>query len=112
MRKPVSNLLNLIKKHNDRLLSTGKIAAVIFLICSAFLFFAGPPIVKSFVAKKIGEEIGRKVDFGAVKINPFALSATISNIAIYEAGQKQGKTLAIDELYVECRWPVSAIWRL
>lgn len=101
MRKLVSNLFNLIKKHNQRLLSTGKIAAVVFFIFSAFLFFAGPPIVKSFVAKKIGEEIGRKVDFGAVKVNPFALSATISNIAIYEAGQQQEKTLAIDELYVD-----------
>ena len=93
--------LNLIQKHKRQLLSTGKIAAIVFLVFSALLFFVGPPIVKSFVAKKIGEEIGRKVDFGAVNINPFALSATIRNIAIYEAGQQQEKTLAIDELYVD-----------
>ncbi|MBL0038882.1 MAG: hypothetical protein IPP36_10215 [Nitrosomonadales bacterium] len=77
--------LNLINKHKRQLLSTGKIAAIVFLVFSALLFFAGPPIVKSFVAKKIGEEIGRKVDFGAVNINPFTLSTTIRNIAIYEA---------------------------
>jgi hypothetical protein len=93
--------LNLFNKHKRQIFSTGKIAAIVFLVFSAFLFFVGPPVVKSFVAKKIGEEIGRKVDFGAVNINPFALSATISNIAIYEAGQQQEKTLAIDELYVD-----------
>ena len=93
--------LNLIHKHKRQLLSTGKIVAIVFLVFSALLFFVGPPIVKSFVAKKIGEGIGRKVDFGAVNINPFALSATIRNIAIYEAGQQQEKTLAIDELYVD-----------
>ncbi|MCX7196055.1 MAG: DUF748 domain-containing protein, partial [Proteobacteria bacterium] len=93
--------LNLFNKHKRQIFSTGKIAAIVFLVFSAFLFFVGPPVVKSFVAKQIGEEIGRKVDFGAVNINPFALSATISNIAIYEAGQQQEKTLAINELYVD-----------
>ncbi|CAG9932994.1 DUF748 domain-containing protein [Candidatus Nitrotoga arctica] len=93
--------LNLTHKHKRKLLSIGKITAIVFLVFSALLFFVGPPIVKSFVAKKIGEEIGRKVDFGAVNINPFTLSATIRNIAIYEPGQLQEKTLAIDELYVD-----------
>lgn len=93
--------LNLTHKHKRKLLSIGKIAAIVFLVFSALLFFVGPPIVKSFVAKKIGEEIGRKVDFGAVNINPFTLSATIRDISIYEPGQQQEKTLAIDELYVD-----------
>ncbi|MDP1680130.1 MAG: DUF748 domain-containing protein, partial [Candidatus Nitrotoga sp.] len=93
--------LNLTHKHKRQLLSISKIAAIVFLVFSALLFFVGPPIVKSFVAKKIGEEIGRKVDFGTVNINPFTLSATIRNIAIYEPGQQQEKTLAIDELYVD-----------
>ena len=93
--------LNFTHKHKRKLLSIGKIAVIVFLVFSALLFFVGPPIVKSFVAKKIGEEIGRKVDFGAVNINPFTLSATIRNIAIYEPGQQLEKTLAIDELYVD-----------
>ncbi|BBJ22194.1 DUF748 domain-containing protein [Candidatus Nitrotoga sp. AM1P] len=93
--------LNLTHKHKRKLLSIGKITAIVFLVFSALLFFVGPPIVKSFVAKKIGEEIGRKVDFGTVNINPFTLSATIHNISIYESGQQQEKTLAIDELYVD-----------
>ena len=97
MRKPA---LNLTQKHKRQLLSTGKIVVIVFLVLITLLFFAGPPIVKSFVAKKIGEEIGRKVDFGEVNINPFTLSVTIRDIAIYEAGQQQEKTLAIDELYV------------
>ncbi|MEO6423454.1 MAG: DUF748 domain-containing protein, partial [Candidatus Nitrotoga sp.] len=93
--------LNLTHRHKRQLLTTSKIAALTFLILSAFLFFFGPPIVKSFVAKKIGEEVGRKVDFGAVNINPFSLSATIRNISIYESGQQQEKTLAIDELFLD-----------
>ncbi|CAH1201941.1 conserved hypothetical protein [Candidatus Nitrotoga sp. BS] len=97
MRKPA---LNLTQKHKRQLLSIGKIVVIVFLVLITLLFFAGPPIVKSFVAKKIGEEIGRKVDFGEVNINPFTLSATIRDISIYEAGQQQEKTLAIDELYV------------
>jgi hypothetical protein len=92
--------LNFTHKHKRKLLSIGKITAIVFLVFSAFLFFVGPPIVKSFVAKKIGEEIGRKVDFGTVNINPFALSATIRNISIYEPDQQE-KTLSIDELYVD-----------
>lgn len=96
MRKLALNLFNTYKR---QIFSTGKIAAIVFLVFSALLFFVGPPIVKSFVAKQIGEEIGRKVDFGEVNINPFTLSATIRNIAIYEADQQQ-KTLAIDELYL------------
>ncbi|CAH1905925.1 conserved hypothetical protein [Candidatus Nitrotoga sp. HW29] len=93
--------LNLTHQHKHKLLSIGKIAAIVFLVFSALLFFVGPPIVKSFVAKKIGEEIGRKVDFGTVNINPFTLSATIRDISIYESGQQQEKIFAIDELYVD-----------
>ncbi|RFC37683.1 MAG: protein of unknown function (DUF748) [Candidatus Nitrotoga sp. SPKER] len=91
---------NFTHKHKQKLLSIGKITAIVFVVFSTLLFFVGPPIVKSFVAKKIGEEIGRKVDFGIVNINPFTLSATISNISIYEPDQQE-KTLAIDELYVD-----------
>jgi len=97
LRKPE---LSFTRKHKRQLFSTGKIVVIVFLVLCTLLFFVGPPIVKSFVAKKIGEEIGRKVDFGEVSINPFTLSATIRDIAIYEAGQQQEKTLAINELYV------------
>lgn len=89
---------SLTSEHKRKLLSTGKIAVIVFIVFSALLFFVGPPIVKSFVAKKIGEEIGRRVEFGEVKINPFGLTATIRNISVYEPNQ-QDKTLAIDELF-------------
>jgi len=90
--------LNLTPERKRRLLSAGRIAAIVFIVFCALLFFVGPPIVKSFVAKKIGEEIGRRVDFGEVSINPFGLTATIRDISVYEPDQR-AKILAIDELH-------------
>lgn len=101
--------MNLTPEHKRQFLLVGKIAAIVFFVFSAFLFFAGPPIVKSFVAKKIGEEIGRRVDFGEVIINPFRLTATIRDIAIYEPDLRT-KILAIDELYANVSLASAGHW--
>lgn len=58
----------------------GLILVLMFLAWSA-----GPPLVRSWVAGKIGEAIGRKVEFGAVAINPLNLSLAVRDIAVYEA---------------------------
>jgi len=60
----------------------------------AHFIFVGSQIVKAFVANKIGEKKGRKIDLGGVSTNIFTLSTTMRNRV-----NKKIKTLAIDKLY-------------
>lgn len=92
--------LHLNPSYRSRGLLAIKILIVAIAAFALFGFFAAPWIVKSFVADKIGQEIGRKVEFGEVHINPFALSATLRNITLYEA-DRQHKMLTIGEVYLD-----------
>lgn len=85
--------------HRHRLLLLAKILIATFAAYALLGFFAAPPLVKTLVARQLGEQIGRKVEFGSVKINPFALSATVDNIALYAPDQKS-KLLTIGEVYL------------
>ncbi len=85
--------------HRHRLLLLAKILLAAVAAYALLGFFAAPPLVKTFVARQLGEQIGRKVEFGTVKINPFALSATLNDVALYEPDQKS-KLLTIGEVYL------------
>ncbi|HTN65380.1 MAG TPA: DUF748 domain-containing protein, partial [Burkholderiaceae bacterium] len=83
----------------QRLLLAAKILVAAIAVYALLGFFAAPLLVKTYVAPKIGEEIGRKLEFGEVQVNPFALSATLRNISLYEADQ-QNKMLTVGEVYL------------
>jgi uncharacterized protein involved in outer membrane biogenesis len=48
-------------------------------------FLIAPPIVRHQLEKRLGELLGRKVTVESVRINPFALTASLRNFAVKEA---------------------------
>lgn len=48
-------------------------------------FFVAPGIVKSVAEQQIAQQIGRKATIGAVRLNPYRLSATVDDFNLYEA---------------------------
>ena len=83
----------------QRLLLAAKILIAALAVFALLGFFAAPAVVKTYVANKLGDEIGRKLEFGEVQVNPFALSATLRNISLYEA-DRQDKMLTVGEIYL------------
>src|SRR5512134_3849397 len=61
-------------------------------------FLAAPPIARQQLERVLGEQLGRKVSIERVRINPFALSASVHNFALKE---RDGATTAagFEELY-------------
>jgi len=62
-------------------------------------FFIAPPIVKSVALDKLSQTLKRPVSIQTIKINPYALTATIRGFEIKEPSGQE-KFLAFDELYV------------
>src|SRR5262245_22408048 len=48
-------------------------------------FLVAPPIVRHQLEKALAEQLGRRVTIETVRINPFALSASVRNFALKEA---------------------------
>jgi len=69
----------------------------LFLFYTITGFFIAPPIVRSVAAKQIARQIDREVTIAKVKLNPFAMSATIRGFLISD---KDGKPfVSWDEVY-------------
>jgi uncharacterized protein involved in outer membrane biogenesis len=71
---------------NLKKLAFWSIGLFVLLIAAGYL--AVPPIVKSIAIKQAGKALGREVSIDRIAFNPFALSATIEGLRIYEAGAK------------------------
>src|SRR5262249_60960311 len=72
-------------------------------------FLVAPPLVRSQLESNLAELLGRKVAVERVRINPFALSASIQGFAIKER-EGDGNLFAFDELYVD--FTLSSLFRL
>ena len=48
-------------------------------------FLILPPIVRSIAVKQISQQLGREVSIAKVKVNPFALSATVNGLLIKDS---------------------------
>src|SRR5262245_6499138 len=72
-------------------------------------FLVAPPIVRSHAEKILSAQLGRKVTVERVRINPFALSASVLGFAIKER-EGEGNLFAFDELYVN--FTLSSLFRL
>ena len=84
-----------------RLIRNAIIALVVlFALFVLAAYFAAPAFVKSTAEKQIEMQTGRKASLGAVHIDPWRLSATVTDFKLYEA---DGKTLAaqVDEIYAD-----------
>ena len=64
----------------------------------AFGFFAAPPLLKSLLVKQLSTQFHRTVSIDGIEINPFALTAKITGVAVKETGGKE--TFGFDELFV------------
>jgi hypothetical protein len=74
-------------------------AAGLLLFYTIAGFFILPPIIRSVAAKKMSAQLGRDVSIQQVKLNPFALSATVRGLLIKE---KSGEPfVSWDEVYVD-----------
>jgi len=72
-------------------------------------FLVAPPIVRSQLESRLTEQLGRKVTVERVRINPFALSASVLGLSIKER-EGDGSLFAFDELYVD--FTLSSLFRL
>jgi len=88
-----------------RLLATGAIATALFALCG---FLVIPPIARHVAEKQLGQQLGRKVAIGRIRLNPFALSLTVEDLRIFEA---DGVTpfFGFSRLYVNAQ--ISSVWR-
>ncbi len=77
------------------------IGLVAFLVLIGLVgYFVAPGLIKSAAENAIAEQLGRKATIASVKLNPYALSATIADFKLYEP---DGTTVAaeIDELVAD-----------
>jgi hypothetical protein len=69
-----------------------------FFALGAFGFFAAPPLLKSLLVKQLSTQFHRTVSIDGIEINPFALTAKITGVAVKETGGKEA--FGFDELFV------------
>lgn len=75
-----------------------------WLICAMFCytlvgFLLAPPILKAVLEKKLPEILGRPVTIESIRLNPYALSATVEGFDLGQAAG-QGSFVAFDRFYV------------
>lgn len=63
---------------------TGLAVLIAWLVLLAALFFAGPPLLRSFLVDQLSQQLGRKVSVGTIGVNPFLLSVTIDDFTLAE----------------------------
>jgi hypothetical protein len=81
---------------------TGFVLPGLFVLFSLALFFAGPPLLKSYLTDNLSAKLGRKILVGAVHINPLLLSLSIDDFILAE---RDGKTpfVAFKQFYVNAQ---------
>jgi uncharacterized protein involved in outer membrane biogenesis len=79
-----------------RLLIWTGVALALFTLIG---FFVVPPILKSVLTDKLAEALHRKVEIAEIRVNPFALSLTVSGFKVLE---RDGKAtfVSFEELYL------------
>jgi outer membrane protein OmpA-like peptidoglycan-associated protein len=96
--------ISLIKK-------LGLIIIGLFLLYVIAGFWVVPPLLKPRLEKELSSQIGRKVTIEEIKLNPLVLSATTTNLTVYETDGEPFagfKELLVDaELSSIVRWAVT-----
>lgn len=71
-------------KPNRTVLRRLAVAAAIVLLFTVVGVFVLPPIVRTQIERRASDTLGRKVTLERVRINPYALSVTLENLAVHE----------------------------
>src|SRR5262249_17969396 len=66
-------------------------------------FLIAPPIVRHQLEKQLTELLGRQVTVESVRINPFALSASVRNVAVKDSTGK-ADAASFEDLSVNVTW--------
>jgi uncharacterized protein involved in outer membrane biogenesis len=72
---------------------------VSLLVFSITGFLVLPPVLKSFLTKKLSEQLHREVTIRQIRVNPFMLSVTIRGLSVKERNKAE-TFVSFDELYV------------
>jgi uncharacterized protein involved in outer membrane biogenesis len=114
-RDSVKTIAERLAPHLERLARRGR-ARTLAIWAGSLLaayaiagFLVAPPIVRNQVESNLTERLGRKVAVERVRINPFALSASVQGFSLKET---DGSTnaVAFEELYVN--FTLSSLFRL
>ncbi|MGQ3685711.1 MAG: DUF748 domain-containing protein [Candidatus Loosdrechtia sp.] len=70
-------------------------------------FFVLPPLVKTQVIKKLSAYTGRNVDLNKLHMNPFTLSVTLRDFALYEKNASQ--FMRFEDIYIN--FQISSLFR-
>ena len=91
-----------------------KLGLIIIGLCLLYViagFWVVPPLLKPRLEKELSSQIGRKVTIEQFKLNPLTLSATTTNLTVYEIDDKPFagfKELLVDaELSSIVRWAIT-----
>ena len=88
----------------------GLIIIGLFLLYVIAGFWVIPPLLKPKLEKELSSQIGRKVTIEEIKLNPLVLSATTTNLTVYE---KDGEPFAgFKELLVDAELSSIVRWAL
>ena len=86
------------------------IIAGLFLLYVLIGFWVVPPLLKPKLEEQLSSLLGRKVTIDMIKLNPLVLSATTSNLTIYE---NEGEPFAgFQELFVDAQLSSIVKWAL
>jgi len=77
---------------------TGFWLATLLFLYTLFGFLVAPPIVKAVLEKKLPEVLHRSVAIETLRLNPFALSATVEGFSLAHK-EGDGALVAFDRLY-------------
>ena len=72
------------KSRNSLLKKLGLIFVGLFLLYLIAGFWVVPPLLKPRLEKLLSDQIGRKVTIAKIKLNPLVLSATTTDLTVYE----------------------------
>jgi hypothetical protein len=92
-----------------RLKRIGGTLVILVAFYTLFGFFGLPAILKSVIALQASKALGRPVTIERVRVNPYALSVTISGLDVREPDGKD-KFLSVGEIYVNAK--AASIFRL
>src|SRR3954470_10729220 len=87
---------------------TGIGAAVALILFTIVGFFVVPPLARHVAQTQLTQVLGRKVVIDRIRVNPFALSATVEGVHVFESDATTA-FVEFRRFYVNAQ--LSSIWR-
>jgi hypothetical protein len=92
-----------------RIKRTLVVVAAIIVAIGVIGFLVLPPLARPWLEQRASEALGRKVAIESLRVNPFALSATLSGVSVGERGDG-APLFTTDEVYLNAETISIARW--